>query len=139
MSLPVSFPQAEICLKLPVGKKLTLESLCEKAGVICRVIGAPAQRLIRLGKSPSIKAVRKPGPFGEIWVGVPAQYPLKKRALHALGMLAFGAFDYGARETLRGLDIAKPNRSRGRPRTGKALSPAERQRRLRERKKLLST
>lgn len=110
-----------------------MRQLCALAGVECRVTGAPADRPLRLSEAPDLRAVRGPGPLAEVWLGVPPG-ALRARALKALGLLAYGAFDYGARETLRGLPIARPSPGPGRPILGKALSPAERQRRYRERR-----
>jgi hypothetical protein len=135
MSLPISFPTPRIALKLPAGRRVTFASLCHLAKVRCRVTGLSAQRPILIGKSPRISSVRKPGTFGEIWIGVPPWKKPARRALEALGLLAFGAFDYAARETLKDLDIAKPVRAVGRPRSKNTLSNAERQHR--HRKKLL--
>lgn len=132
MSLPVFFPTADVATALPPGKRFTLSELCKLAGVECRVTGAPAQRRLRVGESPVLRAVRIPGPLSEVWLGVPPGNP-RSRALKALGLLAYGAFDYGARETLRGLAIARPSPGPGRPSSGSALSAAERQRRYRER------
>jgi hypothetical protein len=132
MSLPVFFPTADVATTLPPGKRFTLRELCTLAGVECRVTGAPAERRLRVGESPVLRAVRIPGPLSEVWLGIPRGNP-RSRALKALGLLAYGAFDYGARETLRGLTIARPGPGPGRPSSGFALSAAERQRRYRER------
>src|SRR5256885_4721916 len=126
MGLPVFFPAAEVAAKLPPGQRLTLGQLCELAGVPCRVTGPPAQRRLRLAESPALLAVRQPGPLSEVWLGVPPG-PSRSRARKALGLLAYGAFDYGARETLRGLAIARPGPGPGRPASGSAMSAAERQ------------
>lgn len=80
-----------------------------------------------------MRAVRGPGPLSEVWLGIPPGRPAR-RALVALGLLAFGVFDYGARECLRGLDVAKATPGAGRPRTGRALSAAQKQRSYSERR-----
>jgi hypothetical protein len=133
MSLPVFLPVAEVASRLPSGRRLTLRQLCRLAEVDCRVSGPPATRPLRLAHSRALRAVRRPGPFGEVWLGVPRNRKPKARALLALGLLAYGVFDYGARESLRGLAVAKPSPGPGRPISGSGQSPAERQRRYRQR------
>jgi hypothetical protein len=139
MSLPVFFPSPEISNKLPSGRSLTfmLHQLCLLAGVDCRVSGRPAERIIKIATNPQMKAVIGPNPLGDVWLGIPSpkRQTIKRRALLALGFLAYGVFDYGARETLRGLKVSRPGRSVGRPRSASSLSGAERQRRHRRTKK----
>jgi hypothetical protein len=130
MGLPVFFPQPEIALVLPRGRRTSLPELCEEAGVKCRVTGISAQRRIWIAAALSMRIVRKPGTLSGIWLGVP-KASFSRRALLALGMLAYGAFDYGARETLRGLPEARATVGPGRPRSPRPLDPAERQRRHR--------
>jgi hypothetical protein len=132
VSLPVFFPACDVVAVLPPGERLTLRALCERAGLACRVSGPPARRRVRLADGPALRALRKPGPLSDVWLAVPRGDP-KKRALQALGLLAYGVLDYGARETLRGLPIACPSPGPGRPASGRALSSAERQRRHRMR------
>jgi len=132
MSLPVFFQTPKISLRLPRGRRVTIEELCRQAGVSCRVTGLSARRQLHVADAPLLRAVRSPGPLGPVWVGVPYK-DVRKRALHVLGMLAYGVFDYAARECLRGLEVARPSPGRGRPRTGRALSAAERKRLSRQR------
>ena len=131
MGLPVFFPPADISLRLPPGESLTVRRLCERAGIACRVSGPPAERRVRLGCAAMMRAVRRPGPFGEIWIGISDKLSPKRRAFLALGFLAYGVFDYAARECLYGLEAAKPVVGPGRPRKVCALSGAERQARYR--------
>lgn len=130
MGLPVFFSAAEVSAALPRGAQMTVRDLCKRAGIACRVTGAPASRPVRLGKAPVLRAVRLPGPMAGVWIGVPSG-PSRTRAWKALGLLAYGVFDYCARESLRGIAVAKPSPGPGRPRTGFAMSVAERQRRHR--------
>jgi hypothetical protein len=132
MGLPVFFPPADVVAVLPPGERLTLRELCERAGVACRVSGPAAHRGLRLCEGPELRALRRPGPLADVWLAVPPGKP-RRRALIALGLLAYGVFDYGARETLRGLPVARPTPGPGRPASGRALSSAERQRRHRGR------
>ncbi len=133
MTLPVFFPPSEYASVLPRGQRMTLRDLCARAGVRCRVTGPPAQRPLRLARSGHLRALCTPGPLSEVWLAVPAGNA-RSRALLALGLLAYGVFDYGARESLRGLDVSRPSPGPGRPSTGTALSSTERQRRYRQRR-----
>jgi len=133
MGLPVFFPEPEINLTLPAGKRTTLKGLCVLAGVECRVTGLGAERTIFMASSQRMQIVRRPGALSDIWLGVPPG-TTKRRSLLALGMLAYGIFDYGARETLRGLPESRATLGAGRPRSPRALTNVERQRRYRIRR-----
>lgn len=130
MGLPVFFPEPEISLTLPTGKRATLGGLCVLARVKCRVTGLGAERIILIAPSRNMRIVRRPGTLSEIWLGVPPG-TTRQRSLLALGMLSYGAFDYGARETLRGLPESMATPRAGRPRSPRALTNVERQRRYR--------
>ena len=130
MGLPVFFPSCEISLELPAGRPVSIADLCHEAGVKCRVTGVAARRPVRVATAPSMRAVRRPGTLSEVYVGVPKCSP-SRGALLALGLLAYSAFDYAARETLRGLPEAAAVSSPGRPLSPRPLSGAERQRRYR--------
>ena len=138
MGLPVFFPQPEIVLELPAGKPTSLPELCRACGVPCKVTGLSARRPLRISETAELRVARIPGALSGIWVGIPP-VPPARRALLALGLLAFSAFDYGARETLRGRPEAFPSTSAGRPRSRRALTAAERQRRHRERSRTSNT
>ena len=135
MSLPVFFPVPEIALELPEGDPVTLSSLCEAAGVSCRVTGLSAGRHLKIAACPRMRVVRAPGTMSAVWLGIPPASP-RRRALLALGILAYSVFDYGARETLRGLPESRAAAGPGRPRVGRPATPAERQR---ERRKKVET
>jgi hypothetical protein len=132
MSLPIFFPPSEIAAILPPGKPTTLRKLCQIAGIDCRVTGLSARRRLRLGDAAPMKAIRLPGALGPVWLGISKKEKPARRALLALGLLAFSVFDYGARECLRGLDEANASPGRGRPRKLRPLTLAERQRRWRQ-------
>lgn len=117
-------------MKLPAGEKITLSSLCDLAEVACRVSGISAERSIFVAAAPEMRIIRQPGALSAVWLGVPPGTG-KRRALLALGMLAYGEHDYGARETLRGLPESQASAGPGRPRSRKPLTGAERQRRHR--------
>ena len=130
MSLPVFFPPPEISLSLPAGEKITLSRLCELAEVACQVSGISAEREIFVAASPKMRIVRRPGALSAVWLGIPPGTG-KRRSLLALGMLAYGEHDYGARETLRGLPESRASVGPGRPRSRRPLTGAERQQRHR--------
>jgi hypothetical protein len=131
--LPASYPRVQIAARAPAGQATTVRALCLLAGIECRVTGPAALRPVRLGHASALTAVREPGPAGVVWIGAP-QMARRRRALHALGLLAYAVFDYAARESLRGLPEARPAAA-GRPRKARVLSGAERQRRWRSRRR----
>jgi hypothetical protein len=128
MSLPVYLPPCEISLSLPPGKKVTLRYLCQVAKIPCMVSGL--EREISIAERSSMRVVRQPGALAPVWLGVP-RGSLQRRALLALGLLAYSAFDYGARECVKGRPETRVAQGRGRPPSGRPLSNAERQKRFR--------
>jgi len=134
MGLPVYIPQPTIVRSLPPGRSVSFRELCEEAGVSCRVTGMSADRSLKISLAGELSAARMPGNLSPVWLGVP-RGPARRRALLALGLLAYGVFDYAARETLRGLPESRAENAAGRPRTGQALTGAERQRRYRQKRK----
>jgi hypothetical protein len=125
-------PEVEIVKRVPRGRKLTIEKLCLAAGIECRVTGQAADRVIYLSQTSRLRASREPGPFGPVAVGV-AGGNERRRAVLALGVLAYAVFDYAARESMRGRPEARFALPVGRPRKARPLSGAERQRRWRSR------
>lgn len=132
MGIPLFIPRPSIALALPAGDDVTLDELCDLAGVRCKVSGLSARRPLTMALAKEMCSVKLPGSLSPVWLGIPKGTP-KRRALLALGALAYGVFDYAARETLRGLPESRPTRGPGRPRSKKAMSGAERQRRYRQR------
>ena len=98
--LPAIFPMVTILPKAPRGTETTVRSLCEKAGLECRVTGPSAERKIYLLTTPDLKVSREPGSLGTVSIGIPKK-DRKKQAILALGILAYAVFDYAARESLR--------------------------------------
>jgi len=121
-------PAPEISLHFPPGRRTSLAKLCQQAGIPMRVTGLGAHREIFIADSPEPRIMRKPGTFGDVWMGLPPAND-KKRAEMALCLLAYAAFDYAARECVRG--HVSFSGGRGRPRRGHPMSAAERQRRSR--------
>ena len=127
--LPAIFPDVEIVKSLPAGRETTVSSLCEEAGIECRVTGPSAGRKVRLHPGP-LSVAREPGSSSPVSIGLPGG-TRKERAILALGILAYAVFDYAARESMRGRPEAKMSLPPGRPRKPHPLSGAERMRRWR--------
>lgn len=108
---------------------MTYEELCDLAGVAARVSGADLERRVHiLTGDQHAYPVGMPDTIGVALLGY---HGTQTQALRILESLAYGFFDYAARETLRGRSLFVPSARPGRKSTGKALSGAERMRRLR--------
>ena len=132
--LPLLTPQPTIVKQCcPLGELETVASLCLKAGIACRVTGPAADRTVfvhAVQNSSNEHIEREPGAYGPVFIKVSGKTSCR-RALKALGFLAYVVFDYAARESLRGLPEARSALPVGRPRKAHPLSGAERQRRFR--------
>ena len=123
--LPAFFPKVSIVAKAPTdGRRYTVRSLCERAGIPCRVTGPSALRQIHLRYADEFEIAREPGSMGRVAIGVP--HDDQASAVLALGALAYAVFDYTARESMRGRPERKTASVRGRPRKAHPLSGAER-------------
>ena len=127
--LPAIFPDVQIVKRIPNGSETTVSSLCEEAGIECRVTGPSAGRKIYL-RNDRMSVSREPGSSGPVAIGIP-DGGRKERAILALGILAYAVFDYAARESMRGRPEARMSLPPGRPRKPHPLSGAERTRRWR--------
>jgi hypothetical protein len=127
--LPAIFPDVEIVKVIPAGRETSVASLCGEAGIECRVTGPSADRKIHL-RTDRLSVSREPGSSGSVAIGLPSG-DNKKRAILALGILAYAGFDYAARESMRGRPEARMSLPPGRPRKPHPLSGAERTRRWR--------
>ena len=132
MSLPLDFSVPRYVQALELAESLTLRELCRLAGVKCRASGEWTLRPVEAVLAGEAFIEAEPGGWGRVRVGVPARHAKtpKARARYALGALAFGLFDGVARESIRGeswtrLEIL------GRPKAKRAMTVAERQRKLR--------
>jgi hypothetical protein len=115
MGLPVSFPNVESSDELPPGKPYTIQKLCKIAKITCKVIGALARTEVIIGESRRMRVVRKEKSH-QIWIGIHPDRTPRRRALLALGCMAFGnLFDPAARACLYQLEVAKPVSYRRRP------------------------
>lgn len=112
---------------------VTYQELCAMAGVIPRVSGPALERNILV--SSDGKNARLTRHDDRLFVSLPHTFRRdKKSALRVLEVLAYGFNDYAAREAVCGRGLFIPVAPRGRPRTGKALTPAEKMRQYRARK-----
>jgi len=110
---------------------LSYRALCDRAGVPPRVTGADMDRQVHiLTGGQHIRPIGLPDAIG---VALPRYRGRQSDALRILEILAHGFLDYAAREAVRGCDLFVPTAGCGRKSTGKALSGAERMRRLRSR------
>jgi hypothetical protein len=130
--LPALMPAVQIVAKVPRGLPRTVGSLCREAGIDCCVTGPAVERKVYLNAG-KIAVAREPGSLGTVSMILPPvhQSDERKRAILALGILAYAVFDYVARESLRGRPEAKMAMPLGRPRKAHSMSGAERQRRWR--------
>ena len=127
--LPAVLPKVLIMKKVARGHKTSVRQLCSDAGIECRVTGPSAERTVYLCKGkPS--AARESGSMGAVSICHPS-VNAKARAIFALGVLAYSAFDYASRESMRGVPESKMSLPLGRPRLAHPLTGAERQRKWR--------
>lgn len=137
MTLPLFFPTVKFVKTVDRAHAVTLESLCEQAGVACKALGRWTQRpvIVRDADESTAWVHAEPGDWNAVEIGVP---PLKggdvARARWALGAMAFALFDGVARASIAGQPWARIEHPRGRaPGPRRALSNAERVRRSRAR------
>lgn len=103
------------------------------AGAQCRASGPWTQRPIVIAPG-STTVEREPGDWGAVRVGVPNAASAATSARMAALVLAYQLMDPVARASVKGLDWARVRPPVGRPRSGIALTNAERQRLSRARK-----
>lgn len=134
--MPFQFPVPRYSAHLRLTKPQTLLGLCEQALVPCRASGEWTQRKVGVVCGDALQIEAEPGYLGAVRITVPStECDPVDRARLALGALAYGLFDGVARATVAGQSWAKPAKPAGRPKTGRALTTAERQRRFRERRR----
>jgi hypothetical protein len=134
MSLPLNFPIPEYVTQLHLSTSLPLAEFCAFAGVSCKGSGLWRQRKIQAIACTVAFIQAEPGGWGSVCVGVPwahCQSP-QSMARYTLGALAYGLFDVVARESVKG-QVWTKIKALGRPRSGHALTSAERQKRYRQR------
>jgi hypothetical protein len=133
--LPAFMPKVQIVAQVPRGISSTVRSLCEEAGIECRVTGPATEREIYFHEG-KLDVCREPGFAGAVAIGLPEKLlrspDPKPRAILALGILAYAVFDYVARESMRGRPEGNMALPAGRPRKARSLTGAERQARWRQ-------
>jgi hypothetical protein len=134
MRIPLFFPTARIVVELNLEKPVTLAELAADAGVQCRASGPWINRRVELVSGVDF-IEREPSDWGGVRVGVPSECSPRDQARYALGVLAYGIMDVVARQIVAGQQWSRPSLPRGRKRTGKAMSPRQRQRKRRVQKR----
>ena len=110
--------------------KRPLHEWCALAGVPCRASGAWTERLIAVRAGAEEALIVMSGSCGAVQITTPRS-GLVTQARYVVGLLAYGLNDLVARETIRGAPWAKLRPPKGRPRSARALTNVERQRRYR--------
>jgi hypothetical protein len=131
--LPALFPEVTMVRGIPSGTESTISSLCDDAGIGCRVTGPAAERTVHLLTTDRPSAWREPGPMGRVAIGLP-DHDVRERAIQALGILAYAVFDYAARESMRGRPESRQSLPPGRPAKVHPLDGATRTRNWRLRR-----
>lgn len=133
MSIPLFYPAANFVPTLALTAPVSIEQLCNQAGIKCKASGAWTGRQIELAPGAELKITAEPGDWGKVKLEIPPSEP-QHEALLALAVLAYGLHDLVAKQSLSGntrVALAPP---RGRPKKARALSTSERQRRFREKR-----
>ena len=116
-----------------VGLKTTVSGLCEANGIPCKMEGPGAKRAVFIVKSDTPFIDCTPHQQ-EVCIGTRHAVKTKAAKKYALAAMAYAVFDLAARESVRGLKDFYEIKLIGRPRTGRVLSNAERQRKFRQKR-----
>lgn len=109
--------------------RTTVEKLCEIAEIPYRVTGGSVVRVVLYEGHEHMRSSKC------LYVAVQNWEPDREHALRALEVLAHGHHDYAARECVCGRGLFSTPVRRGRPPVGgRAMTPAERMRRMRARR-----
>jgi hypothetical protein len=130
MRMPLFFPTARIVVALELERPVTLAELATAAGVQCRASGPWVNRKVVLVPGADF-IEREPSDWGGVRIGVPSECSPRDQARYAIGVLAYGVMDVVARQIVAGQSWSRPALPKGRKRTGRALSPRQRQRKKR--------
>ena len=131
MSIPLFLPLATVVPALELRRPITLQQLCADAGVRVRASGAWTQRRVEIVKGRSLSVTAEPGDNGQVKIAL-AHTTDQSDARTALAVMAYVLHDLVAKESIRGASWSRVALPRGRPKTGQALTLAERQRRFRK-------
>lgn len=114
-------------------RAVTIQALCNTAGVKCQASGSWINRRVEIKHGPRVLIEAEPGDWGTVRITMPKTNKIEEARV-ALTILAYSLHDLVAKQSIKGQLFSKVPNPRGRKRTGKALSNAERQRLHRERR-----
>lgn len=106
---------------------ITLSELCRAANISCAASGKWTQRKVDIVYSNKLRIFAEPGDWGAVRIAI-ARTTRADEARVALIILAYSLQDLVAKQSIKGIAWGKVPLPRGRKRTGKALTNAERQR-----------
>jgi hypothetical protein len=132
MHYPLFFPIPRVVSKISHAHSKPLADVLQTAGATVRASGPWTLRPIVLafGQTDILKEATD---YGTVQIGVPLSATEIEAARYASLAMAYSLMDLVARESIRGLPWTRPGAAPGRPRTGQALTNAERQRKYRRR------
>ena len=110
----------------------SIAELCQRVNIPCLASGDWTQRKVEIRHGEILIIEAEPGDWGAVRLTIKKSTKTKE-AQTALLILAYALHDLVAKESIKNLPWSKVPVPRGRIRTGKALSNAERQRIFRER------
>lgn len=132
MSTTFFIPPPKYLQRLELVNPLDIAALCERVGIRCQASGAWINRRIEIKHGSELFVEAEPGDWGAIRITMPKTTKLAEAKL-ALVVLAYSLNDLVARQSVKGHDFARVPIPKGRIKTGRALSNAERQKLYRER------
>ncbi|HMO16543.1 MAG TPA: hypothetical protein PKA63_01945 [Oligoflexia bacterium] len=132
MSNTLFFTPCEYVKCLNIKHFLTLEELCSRAGIPCKASGEWTKRRVSIKHDDYLKIESEPGDWGAVQITM-SRDTREKEAKLALQILAYVLHDIVARQSISGLSWAKIPLPKGRIKSGKAMTNAERQRLFRRR------
>lgn len=140
--VPLFYPPVRYTPRLERQDGVSLRELCERAGIACRASGEWIERKVSwepVSEDAPMTITAEPGHTGAVHVRLPTRQPQsitpKAVARQLLLAMAYGVFDGVARESVRGIEWSRRLTPRGRPRSVRPQSGAERQRTWRERQR----
>lgn len=118
--------------ELKLLKPHSIAELCERVNIPCLASGNWTQRKVEIRYGEILTIEAEPGDWGAVRLTIKKSTKIKE-AQTALLILAYALHDLVAKESIKNLPWSKVPVPRGRIRTGKALTNAERQKIFRER------
>lgn len=124
-------PQPKFVAQIPLDNYLEIASLCERAKIPCAASGNWTKRKIEISYSNHLQIEAEPGDWGTVKISMRKSSKLLEARL-ALLILAYSLHDLVAKQSIKTHPWAKIPLPKGRIKTGKAMSNAERQRKFRK-------